>query len=362
MKVLITGGAGYLGLNIIDYLDPIAHGRNLDTKIIVLDPQDPPSNYFKQWSFNCDFLRCCIDVEFVKGDVCDLDEVKRLADQVDSILHLAFVVGGPSCKKNPNDATRLALRGTENVVKASQGKMIVFSSSDAVYGNEANGIIDENTPCNPASLYGQLKLQCEEIVKSSSKYCIFRMPSNFGVSSALGRWDMLVHYLFKQMYKYCKIDIADPLVTRTLIDVRDTGRAFRFVLNNQENSSGKIFNIASGAWTKQEIADTIRKIIGGEVGLDKTFTDSETRNFILDCSAIQKIGWTSEFSLKDGVNWINDYIETYESSNDSSTYTIGSKDYLYVPHKGNRSYPWHTINSFHCLSQDHACAKSVIKL
>lgn len=308
MKVLITGGAGYLGLNIIHYLDPVFKPGNLNpNEVIVLDPRDIPEGYLNSFGMT---LHDQIKIQFVKGDICNFEEVNRLAEQIDVIFHLAFVVGGPACKNEPDKASRLATVGTENVVKAAQGKMIIFSSSDAVYGNEANGLCDENTPCNPATLYGKLKLQCEEMVKQSPKYCILRIPSNFGPSAAM-RWGNLVHYIFKQMYEHGKISISDPQVTRTLIDVRDTARAFSFVLDNQEKFFGKILNIASGAWTKKEIAETIDRIIGGgTVAYDQAFTDPDARDFILDCSAIKEMGWYPKFSLEDGIRCLQANIES----------------------------------------------------
>ena len=294
----MTGGAGYLGLNVVHYLDPVSQPGNPNpTEVIVLDTQSAPEGYLNNFGVT---FHDQIMVRFVEGDVCDFAEVRRLAEQVDVIFHLAFVVGGPACKSNPDKATRLALVGTENVVRAAQGKMIVFSSSDAVYGNEANGLCNEDTPCHPASLYGQLKLQCEEIVKASPEYCILRLPSNFGVSAAM-RWDNLVHYLFKQLSERGNVSISDPQITRTLIDVRDAARAFNFVLDNQEKTSGKTFHVASGAWTKREIAETIVRIIGGTIVYDQTFIDPDARNFTLDCSAIKQIGWYPKFSLEDGI-------------------------------------------------------------
>ena len=301
MKILITGGAGFLGLKICHYLGADeCRGNSSPHEIIVLDPRGCPENYLNSC---CRATHDGAKIKFVNGDVCEFDAVQSLAEQVDVIFHLAFVVGSPACDKEPERAKKTALEGTGNIIRAAQGKLIVLPSSDVIYGKGARGSCKETMSDNPASLYGKLKLQCEEMVKESSQYCILRIPSNFGSSVSM-KWDLLVNFLCRQMLKQGRISISDPHVTRALIHVQDTGLAFRFVLDNQSKCSGKVFNIASGAWTKREIAETIANVIGGKVTYEQTYIDPDRRDFTLDCSVINELGWNPKFNLKQGIEHI----------------------------------------------------------
>ncbi len=203
-------------------------------------------------------------------------------------------------KKNPDLAKHLAEAGTRQVVQVAGNKLVLFASSDAVYGNEVSGLCQVDAVCNPGSLYGQLKLQAEQIIMQCAKPCIFRIPSNFGPSANM-RWDNIVHFFARRMYETGEMDVSDPEVTRTLIDVRDAANAFAFACFMQPGCAGQIMHIASGCWTKLEIAQTAAEVIGGRAYCDDQFIDPDTRDFILDCTAMQNLGWKPAYTLADGI-------------------------------------------------------------
>ncbi len=272
MKILITGGAGYLGFRIAECLG--SHGRFSANQVTILDSIDPDKD------FNC---------QFVKADIRDAEAVKRAIENMDAVIHLAFLVGGPACKKDPDSARSIALQGTENVLRECEGKQIVFASSDAVYGNNATGLCDENTICAPSAFYGQLKLECEQMVKTNKMATILRLPTNFGYSLKM-RWDVLVHYLAKKAHTEKQVPLSQGEIIRTLAYVGDTARAFRLVVEKPKMCYGRTFNVSSGAWKKQEIVSRIAEMFGSKVFVDN-WKDPDARDFILDCSELGKIGW-----------------------------------------------------------------------
>ncbi len=284
MPTLITGSNGYLGFRIVVENSSFGFFKCFD-KAKPIDELNKHS-----WNDQCD----CEILTFVEGDIRDAKAVKEAAtakghEVIGSVIHLAFLVGGPACRKDPKLARSVAIEGTKNVVEASKGKHLIFASSDAVYGNNVSGLCDEDTPCNPSNLYGQLKLECEEIVRKHERHTILRLPTNFGYS-AIMRWDVLVHYLARKAFKEKKIPLSQGEITRTLAYVGDSAKAFHWVKENPKVCYGKTFNVASGAWKKREIADKIAEMFDAEVVLDD-WRDPDARDFILDCSALQKTGW-----------------------------------------------------------------------
>ena len=300
MRILITGGAGYLGS--VTAIELALAGHD----VICLDIRGKPND----WEFFQPNAPNAGTVEFVQGDVCNIAAVRRLAEPTDAIVHMAFVVGGPACRKKPDKAISLARDGTESVVKASKAKLLVFSSSDVVYGNNAYGLCSENTRCEPASLYGKLKLECEKTLSKSSSLVILRFPSSFGVSPTM-RHNLLTHYLVSEMFKRGRIELYESQVTRTLVNVRDAASSIRHVLANSDRALGQTFNVSSGSWTKLEIAQVIAQVFGGEVVVDEDAgSDPEKRNFTLDCSRIQSTGWRPLFGLEQGVQRLRSYMDS----------------------------------------------------
>ena len=294
LKVLITGGAGYLGT--VTALELATSGH----QVVCLDVcSEPPS--WAAWAQGVQ------GVSFMPGDVRLDADVLAAAESMDALIHMAFVVGGRACTAAPNEARCLALCGTRAVLGASRGKLLVFTSTDAVYGNRARGLVTEDLPCRPDSLYGELKLECEGLVRSAEKSVVLRLPSHFGASPKM-RSDLLVHYLALQMSRHGRLCLSEPNVTRTLVHARDAARCIRHVVENSAEAAGKVFNVATGSWKKTEIAETIKKVFGGDLSLDGTFNDPETRDFVLDCSGIRSIGWRPAMNLENGIRSLREWV------------------------------------------------------
>jgi len=296
MKILITGGCGYLGTVTAIELAEAGH------EVTCFDIRQKP-------------LLCCHETvqagqkHFVKGNVCSRGEVKTYAEKSDAIVHLAFIVGGPGCSKNPEWAKTLAVEGTANVIAAGKGRILLFASSDAVYGNQAPEICGEEAACEPVSLYGTLKLACEQELERIERSIILRLPSHFGVSPSM-RMDLLVHSLAQEMFRCGTVKLFQADIVRALIHVRDAASAIRFVLEHHDSTAGKVFNVASGAWSKREIAGSIADIYSGSVVEDAARSDQDRRDFRLDCRRINALGWQPGFSLERGLMELKTFLDS----------------------------------------------------
>jgi len=220
---------------------------------------------------------------------------------------LAFIVGGPACKRNPDHAMALAREGTDAVVSAVGERPLVLASTDAVYSDSVTGLCGEDAELSAASLYGQLKIEAEEKVKAVKSSVVLRYPSHFGVAVADGsmRDDLLVHCFVRDMAESGVLEVAEPDAFRTFIEVHDAASALCHVLLYGESKGrGTAYNVASGAWTKRVVGQTVAEVSGGRVRFVvhlESLQGLAKRNFTLDCGRIRSLGWTPARSLHQGV-------------------------------------------------------------
>ena len=144
LKILITGGAGFIGRHLIPSLSK-------DHSITIYDNL---SNSTKPDLQN---------IEFVKGDILDFKTLVESSKEFDVVIHLAAKIDVAESVINPKDTMNVNVNGTENILKCcveNKIKKIIFASSAAVYGEQEN-IITEETKTNPLSPYGESKLVAE---------------------------------------------------------------------------------------------------------------------------------------------------------------------------------------------------------
>jgi len=128
---------------------------------------------------------------FVRGDVRDQKSLNDAARDADALVHLAAVVGYPACARSPDEARSVNVEGTQNVaVAAGRDRPVVFASTSS-YGAVKGSLCTEDTPLRPLSLYGETKVQSEEIVQTQCRAVVYRIATAYGPSSRL-RLDLLI--------------------------------------------------------------------------------------------------------------------------------------------------------------------------
>lgn len=210
MKVLVTGGAGYIGDAAVDYL--LKH----DHEVTVLD----------NLMYGHSYMRRHENLKFVRGDITDLSLIFGLIPQHDAVLHLAAIVGDGACAANPERTIRVNEVATMDIANTCRlnGVRLVFASTCSVYGANRDSI-DEDSPTNPLSLYAGTKLKAEDYVKEVPEHYIFRLGTLFGLSTEHGRLrnDLVANLL---TYKAClgeKLTVFGGDQYRPLLHVRDAG-------------------------------------------------------------------------------------------------------------------------------------------
>ena len=181
-KILISGGAGYIGSKLVTKL------LNQGHKVTVVDVLK-----FSSKSLNHVFGHK--DFSFIKGDVRNKKLMKKLVERNEFIIPLAALVGAPLCEKNKKEAVEVNLDSIKHLMKFIQKKRkkIIYLTTNSGYGvGEKNKYCDENSPLNPISLYGRTKVQAEKIVMNYRNSIGFRLATVFGYSYRM-RTDLLVN-------------------------------------------------------------------------------------------------------------------------------------------------------------------------
>jgi nucleoside-diphosphate-sugar epimerase len=292
MRVLLTGGAGYIGTTLVHLL--LAKERQvtvLDTLDFGIEPLLP---FFRQPSFS-----------FVKASVLDRHALEQAAADCDAIVHLAAVSGQLACERDPERARAVNEGGTEAVASITgKNRPLVFASSGSCYGAVSEGICTENTPLSPLSLYGQTKAAGEAIVRGRCSAVICRFASGYGVSSRM-RTELLINYFVLAALKEAKLAVFQPFARRTFIHVDDIARAIFFALENVEQMKGKTYNVGdeSQNLAKQQVVELIkRRLPALRVDYDPQRTDPDRRDYAVSYERIKSLGFKTHISVEAGID------------------------------------------------------------
>lgn len=294
-RVLVTGGAGYIGSVLCPYL--LEQGYS----VTVLD-----NLYYKQHSL----LPCFSnpDFRFVQGDVCNEALLKDEVKKADIIIPLAAIVGAPACDKNPVLATLLNYDSIMNILKyTTANQRVLYPNTNSGYGiGEKQTFCTEKTPLNPISLYGKLKVQSEEMLLSSGRAVTFRLATVFGVSPRM-RLDLLVNdFTYRACQDRC-IVLFEEHFKRNFIHVRDVAHAFHFGITNFSKMKGEAYNVglSSANLSKRELCEKIKTFVPELYIHSATIgEDPDKRDYIVSNDKLESLGWKPRVSLEEGIREI----------------------------------------------------------
>lgn len=293
MKILITGGAGYLGSVIVERLLNVGH------EVIVLDKllfNQTSLLHYTSWP----------KFKFIYGDVRNEALLEKLCNEVDAIIPLAAIVGFPACAADPKLAREINFNQIVNIVKFTNGKdkKILYPNTNSGYGiGEGQTECTEESPLNPISVYGQTKCEAENFLKASTDAITFRLATVFGISPRM-RTDLLVNdFVYKAITdKY--IVIFEKKFKRNFIHIEDVASAFLFMLEHYEEYKGEVFNVglSHANLSKQELLEKIQGHVKDfAVVYDDYYEDPDKRNYIVSNDKIEATGWLPQWDLDRGI-------------------------------------------------------------
>jgi nucleoside-diphosphate-sugar epimerase len=291
MKILITGGAGYLGSVIVGKM------LNEGYEVVVLDKLLFNQTSLLQYTSNPNF-------KFIYGDVRNEFLLEKLCKESDVIIPLAAIVGFPACAADPQLAKDINFKQIINIVRFGKDKKILYPNTNSGYGiAEGQSECTEESPLTPISVYGQTKCDAENFLRTSTNAIIFRLATVFGVSPRM-RTDLLVNdFTYKAITdKY--IVVFERNFKRNFIHVEDVASAFLFMLKNYNKYKGEVFNVglSSANLSKQELLEKIQShITDFAVSYNDFYEDPDKRDYIVSNVKIEGTGWMPEWDLDKGI-------------------------------------------------------------
>ncbi len=291
-KILITGGAGFIGSILTREL------LNAGYDITVLD-----SFIYNQDSL----LDCCIHENFrvIRGDVRDKNLLITAMKDQDYIIHLAALVGAPICDLDPVGATTTNLESTKIILSSrTKNQKVLYPNTDSAYGKGNLGrLCTEDTPLKPLSLYGKTKAEAEKITLDAGNSLSLRLATLFGVSPRM-RLDLLVNDFVYRALNDGFIVLFEGSFKRNFVHLRDVAGAFLHAINNFEKMQGEAYNVGltEANLTKIELCERIKKHIPnfvyyeGDIG-----EDPDKRNYTVSMEKIERTGFKSKYTLDIGI-------------------------------------------------------------
>lgn len=293
MRILVVGGAGYVGGAVTDYLLTMTAFH----QVRVYDNLTFDEQYSKP-------------LEFVNGDVRDEGKLRPHLAWADVVIWLAALVGDGACQVRESEAVAINRDAVRFLAQNFNGR-ILFTSTCSVYGAQ-DGILSEESPTSPISIYARTKLESEHILTSMNKNAvIIRFGTLFGLSDSFCRvrFDLVVNTMTLSAMKNGKIVVNGGSQWRPLLHVRDAGRlSVRMAL---ECPPG-IFNLHAINIQIGEIAEAVRETVGTDVvDIDHVdVSDVDARNYRVLSQPAHMLGYNPNMTIDTGIREIRDLLNS----------------------------------------------------
>jgi nucleoside-diphosphate-sugar epimerase len=292
MKILVTGGAGYIGSILVPMLLQKGH------EVTVLD------NFLYQQT---SLLDCCSYKTFniVRGDVRDERILKDLVPKFDVLLPLACLTGAPLCAREPITAKLVNFDAVKMIADLkSKAQFLVFPCTNSGYGIGQEGIhCTEETPMKPISLYGRLKVEIETYLLNRGDCVTFRFATIFGASPRM-RLDLLVNDFVYRAVTDRFVVLFEPHFKRNYLHIRDAARAFIHVVENYDAMKGKPYNagLSEANLSKWELCEVIKKhVTDFQFLVSNVGEDPDKRNYIVSNARIEATGFKTMVGMDEGI-------------------------------------------------------------
>lgn len=253
MRVLVTGGAGYVGSRVV------AHLVSRGVHVTVLDRLVYGGTGILPFIADPHF-------RFVPGDVRDRAAIETVLPGIDAVVHLAAVVGEPACALNEPDTVAInqdaAIRTLDQAEACGVGRFIFLSTCSNYGVSSADTLADEESELRPLSLYARTKVEVERAClahRGHMAVTVFRLGTVCGLSARM-RFDLLISELARSAVAGEAIEIYKPAAWRPFLHIADAARVVAHVLGEDKaRVRGRVFNVVGGNYQKSGLVDMVRK-------------------------------------------------------------------------------------------------------
>jgi nucleoside-diphosphate-sugar epimerase len=295
--ILVTGGAGYIGVHLVRKL------LNRGFRVRVLD----------NFTYGDDAigpLRSHPRFEMKVGDISSVRDVVSAVKDVDSVIALAAIVGDPACGLNAEETLNLNYESTKILAEACNFygvDRLVFASSCSVYGAARDTLLNERSPLNPVSLYARTRILSEEVLRDrcgDTTPVILRLATVFGLSPRM-RFDLVVNTLTVRALVDRRIQIFGGDQWRPFVHCQDVAEAFVLAATAPNDLvRGEVFNVGSTGmnYTLEDVGNIVAKVVGPDVQVDTGEFNEDRRNYRVTFEKIETtLGFRADYSLEAGI-------------------------------------------------------------
>jgi len=300
-KILITGGAGYIGSVLVEHLLASSY------EVTVID------NFrYKQNSLGHLYVNKKLSV--FNADVLNFDHYKEYLHNHEIIIPLAALVGAPLCRSQPELSQLINCTVVKKLIDyCGDSKKIIMPTTNSAYGSgNENNFCDENSELKPISEYAVEKVELEKYLMQNSNAISLRLATVFGSSSRM-RTDLLVNDFVRRAINDRSLVLFEPHFKRNYIHIQDVARAFIHSIKNWNTMKNQIYNLGleDANLSKLELCQKINQHINDfEFFISDNGKDPDQRNYIVSNKKIISTGFKTNFTIDDG---IQELIKFYKS-------------------------------------------------
>ena len=292
MKILITGGAGYVGSKLVPKL--LKNGHHVKVLDLMI--------------YGDDVLDVHPNLEKIKGDIRNQKLLKKVLISQEAVIHLACISNDPSFELNPVLGKSINLDAFEPLVKISRAcgvNKFIYASSSSVYGIKKEKDVTEDMKLEPLTDYSKFKGQCEQILnnyKADDFITTTIRPSTVCGYARRQRLDLVVNILTNHAFHKRKIKVFGGEQLRPNVHIDDMVNSYFAILNaDNKKINGEIFNVGFKNQTVNELASNVKEVIGDDIEIVKTKSD-DNRSYHVSCKKISEIlGFNTKNTIKDAV-------------------------------------------------------------
>lgn len=297
--VLVTGGAGYVGVPVCEAL--LASGRRVRALDVLLHGQTTVVDRLER-----------VGVELLREDIRDPDARRRALSGADQVVHLAAIVGDPACARDPDLSREVNVEATGALVADARDagvERFVFASTCSNYGRMTDPTVPmtEQGELSPVSLYAEQKVQIERSLLNGDAGALrpvcLRFATVYGAAARM-RFDLTVNEFTRDLWADLDLEVFGEQFWRPYVHVRDAARAICTVLDApQEQVSGEVFNVgrSSENYRKLDLVEEIRRQVStGRVRY--VHRDEDPRDYKVSFEKIsQRLGFRTLMTVPDGI-------------------------------------------------------------
>lgn len=302
MRILVAGGAGYVGSRLVPEL--LKKGY----EVVVFD----------LYLYGEDIFEDHPNLKQVKGDIRNLKAVDQALENCDTVIHLACISNDPSFELNPELGKSINLDSFEPFVKLCKKhkiKRFIYASSSSVYGVKSEPNVTEEMILEPLTDYSRFKADCEKILLkyiSDDFICTILRPATVCGYAPRQRLDVVVNILTNLAYHTGKIKVLGGDQMRPNIHIEDMVRAYLHVLESpKEKVQGEIFNVGYHNHTVMQLGKIVKDIVGKKRPVELTIeATNDNRSYHVSSEKIaKKLGFKPKHSIE---NAVEDLVKAFE--------------------------------------------------